>query len=119
MFRNSFPFDLAAGATLYQNFNIDYPTFGTTKGFLVRISSKNGGPVLLQLGSIDGATLDQSTFSLFAYKHFPDTLVTKEWSEPRFTWNYLTNDVELQVTNLSDAADTFYCTCVSDSADSP
>ena len=113
-FRVNFPFDLAAGASLDQDFNIDYPTFGTTKGFTVEISSKNGGSVLLQLGTVNGS--DLSGWVQFAHRRFADTQETKSWSQPRFTWNYLTKEVRLIVTNLSGAADTYQCTCISDHA---
>ena len=111
-FHVTFQFTLAAGATLNQDFNIDYPTFLTSRGFKVEISSAAGGPVLLEMGTVNGS--DLSGWVPFAHHRFNDTSDTRTWSKPGFTWNYLTKEVRLNVANLNSVSDTFYCTCTSD-----
>jgi hypothetical protein len=114
MFHVSFPFDLAAGATLDQDFNIDFPTFGTSKGFHLDITSVQGGAVLLQLGTVDSTTSPVSNWRQYTHHKMNNTDETRSLGWPKFTWNYLNQEVRLKVTNLSSLANTYHVTCTSD-----
>lgn len=109
-FRTCFPFSLAAGATLTQNCNIDLPTYKTARGLNVEIVNvSSADPVVILVGTMTG-----TTFSAFAAGK-EATTATAGFCWYDFEWDYATQQVSVQVTNLSSTSNNYYMTITSGS----
>lgn len=109
-YRVCFPFTLAAGATLTQDCNIDFPTFKTLQGLTVQVTNlTSNAPVIIQLGTTKTGGADCTVYDLVKKK--TEETASESWYT--FAWDYTTQQVQVCITNLDSQSNNYYATITS------